>query len=92
MQVDLGTFSPLVFSIYGGMGRQCEDFYSRMSEILAEKPAIHKSVMMHWIRSKLCYELLKSCLLCLQGSRSWTRKITEVGQDIAAQYELCSLR
>ena len=92
MQVEQGTFSPLVFSIYSGMGRECQAFYSKLSELLAEKHEIHKSAMMHWIRSKLCYALLKSCLSFLRGSRSRNRNTTEVEQDIAAQYELCSTR
>ena len=29
MQVEQGTFRPLVFSIYGGMGRERQAFYSR---------------------------------------------------------------
>ena len=37
MQVEQGTFSSLVFSINGGMGRECQAFYSRLSELLAEK-------------------------------------------------------
>ena len=84
-QVEQGTFSSLVLSIYGGMGRECQAFYSRLSELLAEKRNIHKSVMMHWIRSKLCYALLKYFLLCLRGSLSRNRNITEVKQDVAAQ-------
>ena len=84
MQVKQGTFSPLVFSIYGGMVRA---FYSKLSALVAAKRDIHKSVMMHWIRSKLCYALLKSCLLCLRGSRTRNHNITKVEQDIAAQYE-----
>ena len=71
-QVKHGNFSPLAFSIYGGMGRECQAFYSRLSEFLVEKRGIHKAVRMHWIRSELCYALLKSCLLCLRGSRSQT--------------------
>ena len=31
IQVEKGTFSPMVFSIYGGMGRECQDFYSKLS-------------------------------------------------------------
>ena len=91
-QVEQRTFSPLVFSIYGGMGRECQAIYSRLSDLLAEKRNIHKSVIMHWIRSKLCYALLKSCLLCLRGFRSRNRNITEIEQDVAAQYELCLIR
>ena len=32
LQVDHGTFTPLVFSIYGSMGRECNMFYSRLSQ------------------------------------------------------------
>ena len=78
--------------IYGSMGKECQAFYSRLSKLLVGKRDIHKSVMMHWIRSKLCYALLKSCLLCLRGFRSENCNITEVEQDITAQYELCSIR
>ena len=42
MQVEQGTFRPLVFSIYGGMGRERQAFYSRQSELLAEKRGIYK--------------------------------------------------
>ena len=84
MQVEQGTFISLVFSIYSGMGRECQAFYSKLSELLAEKRDIHKSVMMHCIRSKLCFILLKSLLLCLRGSRLQNRNITEVQQDVAA--------
>ena len=56
MQVEQGTFRPLVFSIYGGMHmhKEYQAFYSRLTELLAEKRKIHKYAMMHWIRSKLC--------------------------------------
>ena len=74
------------------MGRECQALYSRLSELLAEKRDTHKSVMMNCIRSKLCYALLKSCLLCLRGSSLRNRNITKVEQDIAVQYELCSIR
>ena len=51
-EVEQGTFSPLVFSIYRGMDKECQTFYLRLSELLAQKRDIHKSVIMHWIRSK----------------------------------------
>ena len=56
------------------MGRERQAFYSRLIELLADKRNIHKSIMMHWIRSKLCYE------------------VTKIEQDIAGQYEICSIR
>ena len=35
--VEYGTFSPLVFSTNGGMGRECGAFYKRLSEMIAGK-------------------------------------------------------
>ena len=88
MLVEQGAFSFSIFSIYDGMGREYQAFYSRLSKILVDKGAIHKSVMMHSVRSNLSYALLRSCLLCLRGSCLQNRNISEVEQDIEAQYEL----
>ena len=47
LQVEQGTFSPLVFSIYGDLGRECQAFYSRLRELLVEKriqQSIHLSI------------------------------------------------
>ena len=37
MQVEHGSFTPLVTSAAGGMARECSKFYSRLSEMIAEK-------------------------------------------------------
>ena len=37
LDVDNGSFTPLVFSLNGGMGRECRTFYKRLSVMLAEK-------------------------------------------------------
>jgi len=44
LQVEHGTFTPLVFSIYGSMGRECTKFYSRLADMIAEKRNSQKSV------------------------------------------------
>ena len=33
-QIDHGTFTPLIFAIYGSMGRECSTFYARLSNLL----------------------------------------------------------
>ena len=38
------TSTPLVFSIYGSMGRECRTFYSRLSALLSEKRDLPKSI------------------------------------------------
>jgi len=37
LQVENGSFTPLVFSTNGGMGRECSTFFKRLSEMIAEK-------------------------------------------------------
>ena len=44
MQVEHGTFTPLVFSSLGGMSVECSKFYSRLNEMLAAKRDVSLSV------------------------------------------------
>ena len=70
MQVEHGTFTPLVMSATGGMGRECQKFYTRLSESIAEKRGQNYSVTVSWIRRKICFSLINSLGLCLRGSRN----------------------
>ena len=69
LQVDHGTFKRLVFSIYGSMGKECNTFYLRLSQLISDKRNLSKSITMNWIRTKICFSLLKPSLLCLRDSR-----------------------
>ena len=82
LQIEHGTFTPLVFSIYGTMRRECRTFYSRLSDLLSEKRDLPKSITMNWIRTKICFALMKSSFLCLRGSRTLRRKVAEFESDV----------
>ena len=43
--------------------------------------------MNYWIRSKVCFALLKLSLLCLQGSRMVCRKVSELERDTDVSHE-----
>ena len=81
MNVDNGSFTPLVFSIHGSMGRECKTFYARLAELISEKRKTPSSITSCWIRTKLCFALLISSLLCLRGSRCIYRKL-DLSDDI----------
>ena len=68
--VEHASFTPLVFTIQGGMSREAHTFYNRLSDMIANKRKEPTSVITNWIRTKLNFALLKSCLLCLRGSRT----------------------
>ena len=66
IEVEHGSFSPLVFSPYGGNGREAE----RSLTELAQKKQMGYSIVIHWLRVKLYFNLLRSAVLCLRGSRT----------------------
>ena len=68
--VDQGSFTPLVFSCYGGMSKECKTFYKRIAGRISEKRNIKFSVAVNWLRTRINFHLIRSCLLCLRGSRS----------------------
>ena len=70
LEVDQGSFTPLVFSCFGGMSRECSFFFKRMAEKLAEKRNLTVSETTYFVRVKINMSLIRSLVLCLRGSRS----------------------
>ena len=77
LQTDHGTFIPLVFSINGNMGKECQKFYSRLAQLISENRDLPQSIWSNWIREKDCFGLVRSNLLCLRGLRTVCRKTAE---------------
>ena len=76
-QVEMGSFTPLVFSSAGGMAPECLKFFDRLSELLAIKRNETKSSVSAWLRCRVSFSLLRSAILCLRGSRCLRRIPTE---------------
>ena len=92
LQIDHDTFAPLVFSLYGRLGRKCKTFYSRLAKLVSIKQNISKSVPTNWIRTKICYALLKAFLLCVRGSRPQVnRNIINFVSHIAMSKDLSNI-
>ena len=71
IEVEHGSFSPLVFSPYGGNGREAERFLTELAKNLSDKKQLMDySIVIHWLRGKLCFILLRSAVLCVRGSRT----------------------
>ena len=80
MEVDQSSFTPLVFTVAGGIGGEGRAFYSRLTTL---KNGIEKSKVTSWIRSKVNFALLRSMLLCLRGSR---QKLVNEKLDIEPEH------
>ena len=69
-EVEHASFTPLIFSTSGGMGRQAEVFYKRLVSMIAKKRDEPYSRVMGWIRCRISFSLLRSSIMCIRGSRS----------------------
>lgn len=79
LEVEHATFTPLVMGTNGGMGDECKQFVSHLADLLAEKQGEDYNTVICWIRTKLSFEILRSALLCVRGSRSpWKQDLNEI--------------
>ena len=64
LDIEHGTFTPLIFTTTGGMGKQ----------LIAIKKGEDYAKTISWIRARISFALLRSALICLRGSRTTVRK------------------
>ena len=50
MEIEQGTFTPLVFTTTGGMADECAKYHSRLAELIANKKGESYSSAISWIR------------------------------------------
>ena len=85
VQVERGTFTPLVFTCFGGQSHECSRFYKELYCKLAIKRNMSVMAVTNFVRTKLSFTLLKSTLLCLRGTRSklFEQKMSNIDFTVA---------
>ena len=74
--VEQGSFTPLIFSIQGGMSPQTQMFFKRLVDLMVTKKQGTRAFFMSWLRCRMSFSLLRSALLCLRGER--TRRVEDI--------------
>ena len=74
LDIEHGTFTPLIFTTTGGMGKECLNYHSRLAELIAIKKGEDYAKTISWIRARISFPLLRSALICLRGTRTTVRK------------------
>ncbi|MDA8002156.1 MAG: reverse transcriptase domain-containing protein, partial [Alphaproteobacteria bacterium] len=69
-EVEHATFTPLVLSSTGGMGKAASVFYKRLASMISEKRDVPYSKTIGWLRCRLSFALLRCSIMCIRGSRS----------------------
>ena len=70
LEVEHASFTPLIFSATGGLGREATVVYKRIAAQLSAKWGHSYSSTMAWIRCHLSFSLLRSSIMCIRGARS----------------------
>ena len=53
LEIEQGTFTPLVFMTTGGMADECVKYHSRLAELIANSKGESYSSAIYWIRAKV---------------------------------------
>ena len=69
LDIEQGTFTPLIFTSTGGMGKECLHYHSRLAQLISIKKGEDYAKTISWIRARTSFALLRSALICLRGSR-----------------------
>ena len=81
IQVDKGSFTPLIFSTNGGMGIETQHFLKALATHISDKKDERYSLTMNWLRTKLSFALTRSSITCVRGTRV-VRKIKNIDIEI----------
>ena len=90
MEVEHSTFTPIVLSIKGVMGKECQMFHKALAQKIALKTGERYEEVTRLIRVKLSFIVLKAALLCLRGSRTLNNDSLTKCEDYS--YSLNELR
>ena len=73
MNVEHGTFTPLVFSVNEGMAKEFLKFHKFLAEKIANKYGCCHEKVLSIIKCKLSFLILCAFLMCERGSCSFTK-------------------
>ena len=82
MNVEHGTFTPLIFSTTGGVGPECSMFHKYIADRIAIKTDQRYEKILSSIRVKLSFMVIRSCLMCIRGSRVCNQRVSNKADDL----------
>ena len=70
MEVEQGTFTPIVLTIKGVMGPETTQYHKALAQKISQKSGERYEDITRLIRVKISFLVLRASLLCLRGSRT----------------------
>ena len=75
LQVDKGSFVPVIFSTFGGMGAEATSYHKRIASLISLKKKEEYADVVCYIRTRIRFSLLKSVLMAVRGVRGKSKEI-----------------
>ena len=69
INVEKGSFCPLVYSTFGGTAPECTAHHKRVAQIMSFRRSERYEDVINFIRTKVRFALLKSVLMSIRGVR-----------------------
>ena len=87
LQLEKGSFVPLVFTTTGGMAPEARRFIRRLAALIAAKTKEEYSQVMCNIRTRLSMDIMRSVLVAVRGVRgkakkAWTAPLSSVSFNL----------
>ena len=90
LQVDKGSFTPLVFSCTGGAAPEATKFIKQLALKLSLRKMERYSETVSYLRRRFSFEILRTCVISLQGERGkpkYQEDIMELDIELCATIE-----
>ena len=75
IQVEKGSFTPLIFSTTGGMGPEATVYHKRVAELISAKKKEEYADVMKHIRTRLRFCILRGVLIAIRGDRGRKKRL-----------------
>ena len=75
IQVEKGSFTPIVVSTFGGMGKEAEAYHKRLAQLISNKRNETYSHVVNYVRTRLRFCLLKTVLTSVRGVREKSSQV-----------------
>ena len=78
LQVEKGTFTPVIFSCTGGCGPEATAFIKQLALKLSLKKQERYSETVSFIRRRFSFDIIRTCVISLRGERKKRHHVDEV--------------
>ena len=78
LQIEKGSFTPIVGSTFGGWGKEASRHHKRIATLIALKKNEEYADVINYIRTRLRFSVLKSILTAVRGVRGKSREAAPI--------------